>query len=144
MCSLISCKYTLRTKKHIKQFMSLKAFCCWKNCTMDVFQTIIYVDTSQAELGLLVSEDEAPELYNLEEDDPVELGPFKGYGLGIRGQIAGIFRYPTVSYELLLLGIMLVTLQEQMGLCVVMESYTWQLFLCRLLNCSVCTDCHLL
>ncbi|GMH35445.1 hypothetical protein BSKO_03313 [Bryopsis sp. KO-2023] len=50
----------------------------------------------KAELLLMVTEKEFPDLYNLEEDTPVELGPFKGGGLKLRGPIFGVYRFPTV------------------------------------------------
>lgn len=50
----------------------------------------------QTELELLVPEGEAAEVYDLNEDATVEVGPFKGNGIHLRGPIAAIYGYPTV------------------------------------------------
>lgn len=53
--------------------------------------------TTMAELHLLVTKDEAPELYNMEEGQTVEVGPFSGTGLDLRGSaLLAIYRFPTV------------------------------------------------
>ncbi|PRW60867.1 hypothetical protein C2E21_1253 [Chlorella sorokiniana] len=49
-----------------------------------------------AELPLYIREDEAPELYKMSAEDGVEVGPFTGAGLQLRGPIAAVFRYPTI------------------------------------------------
>ncbi|KAL4436125.1 hypothetical protein ABPG77_005573 [Micractinium sp. CCAP 211/92] len=49
-----------------------------------------------AELPLYVLEKEAPELYRMTEEDAVEVGPFTGGGLPLRGPVAAVFLYPTV------------------------------------------------
>lgn len=52
----------------------------------------------QAELHLLVSREEAPEVFDMEQDDSVEVGPFRGAGLDLRGSgILAVYQYPTVS-----------------------------------------------
>lgn len=50
----------------------------------------------KAPLEMLVSEEEAPEVYNLEEGTPFEVGPFVGEGMDFKGPIAGVYRYPTI------------------------------------------------
>lgn len=50
----------------------------------------------KTELELLVPEGGTPELYELNEDTTVEVGPFKGNGINLRGPIAAIYGYPTV------------------------------------------------
>lgn len=51
----------------------------------------------QAEVHLLVTREEAPEVYDLEEDDSVEVGPFRGSGLDLRGSgILAVYQYQTV------------------------------------------------
>lgn len=52
--------------------------------------------TVKTELELLVPEGEASEVYDLNEDAKVEVGPFKGNGIHLRGPIAAIYGYPTV------------------------------------------------
>ncbi|KAJ9530114.1 hypothetical protein QJQ45_023373, partial [Haematococcus lacustris] len=57
-------------------------------------------ESVMAELTVLVGQREAPELWALEVGDdcpPLELGPFLGEGLGLKGTgIMAIFRYPKV------------------------------------------------
>lgn len=49
------------------------------------------------ELPLWVREEEQPELYKMSEEDAVvEVGPFKGGGLQLRGPISGVFLFPTL------------------------------------------------
>eukprot|EP00803_Ostreobium_quekettii_P000734 evm.model.scf_636EXC.6 EVM.evm.TU.scf_636EXC.6 scf_636EXC:40187-44945(+) len=50
----------------------------------------------KTELEVLVTEEEAPDVYNLVEGVEVEVGPFVGEGINLRGDIAGIYRYPTI------------------------------------------------
>ncbi|KAK9817158.1 hypothetical protein WJX72_010528 [[Myrmecia] bisecta] len=50
----------------------------------------------RAELHVLVSKDDAEDVYNATEGDSVEIGPFKGNGIDLRGAIAGIYAYPTI------------------------------------------------
>jgi len=51
----------------------------------------------KAEVHLLVGEREAPELYHAEEDLDVEVGPFTGGGLDLKGSgVMAVYRYPTV------------------------------------------------
>ena len=51
----------------------------------------------QAEITLLVSKEDAPDLYNMEGDEYVETGPFKGSGLDLKGSpMMAIYLYPTV------------------------------------------------
>lgn len=46
-----------------------------------------------AELHLLVTKEEAPEVYNLAEGDDVEVGPFQGAGIDLKGSpLAAIYR----------------------------------------------------
>eukprot|EP00891_Asterochloris_glomerata_P006684 jgi/Astpho2/6684/e_gw1.00101.62.1_t len=47
-------------------------------------------------LQVLVTEDDGDELWNLTEGDSVEVGPFKGSGLDLRGPIQSFFAYPTL------------------------------------------------
>ncbi|EFN60149.1 expressed protein [Chlorella variabilis] len=49
-----------------------------------------------AELPLVVREEDAPELYKLSADDGVEVGPFVGGGLQLRGPVSAVFLFPTV------------------------------------------------
>lgn len=48
------------------------------------------------ELPLYVRESEAPDLYKMTDEDSVEVGPFVGVGLNLRGPIAAVFLFPTV------------------------------------------------
>ncbi|KAG2484728.1 hypothetical protein HYH03_016475 [Edaphochlamys debaryana] len=51
----------------------------------------------KAPLSVLVTKKEAPEVYGMEEHDVVEVGPFVGTGLDLRGSpIIGIYNCPTV------------------------------------------------
>jgi len=50
----------------------------------------------KAELVLVVRQDTAPELYKCSGDDLFEVGPFAGWGLNLRGAIAGIYACPTI------------------------------------------------
>ncbi|KAK9822016.1 hypothetical protein WJX74_000790 [Apatococcus lobatus] len=59
-------------------------------------KTRVEVTSVEAELELLVGEKEAPEVYNADESALIELGPFKGTGLNLRGPIQGIFQYPVI------------------------------------------------
>ncbi|RMZ56576.1 hypothetical protein APUTEX25_001423 [Auxenochlorella protothecoides] len=49
-----------------------------------------------AELSLFVSSEEYPDIYKLSAEDTLEIGPFKGSGLDLRGSLLGIFQHPTV------------------------------------------------
>lgn len=50
----------------------------------------------KAELVLVVRQESAPELYKCSGGDLLEVGPFAGWGLNLRGPIAGIYTCPTV------------------------------------------------
>eukprot|EP00195_Chlamydomonas_chlamydogama_P008071 CAMPEP_0202901106 /NCGR_PEP_ID=MMETSP1392-20130828/13313_1 /ASSEMBLY_ACC=CAM_ASM_000868 /TAXON_ID=225041 /ORGANISM="Chlamydomonas chlamydogama, Strain SAG 11-48b" /LENGTH=405 /DNA_ID=CAMNT_0049587607 /DNA_START=199 /DNA_END=1416 /DNA_ORIENTATION=+ len=51
----------------------------------------------KSDLHLLVSKADAPDLFNMSPDDSVEVGPFVGSGLDLKGtQLLAIYRYPTV------------------------------------------------
>lgn len=51
----------------------------------------------KAELSLVVSKESAPDLYEATEDEAIELGPFKGTGLDLRGsKLLAVYRYPTL------------------------------------------------
>lgn len=53
--------------------------------------------TVMAELHLLVSKEEAPEVYNLAEGDALEVGPFQGAGLDLKGSpLSAMYMYPTL------------------------------------------------
>ncbi|PSC74147.1 hypothetical protein C2E20_2793 [Micractinium conductrix] len=49
-----------------------------------------------AELPLYVREAEAPEIYKLTAEDGIEVGPFVGGGLPLRGLVSAVYRFPTV------------------------------------------------
>ncbi|KAL4855062.1 Fruit protein [Chlorella vulgaris] len=48
------------------------------------------------ELPLYVREEEQPELYKMTAEDGVEVGPFTGGGLQLRGPISAVFLFPTI------------------------------------------------
>lgn len=52
--------------------------------------------TIRAELSLMVRKDDFPDLYKIGDDDLLELGPFSGSGLDLRGPISGVFMVPTI------------------------------------------------
>lgn len=54
------------------------------------------VDSVKAELPLLVYQEDAPDVYKMAEDDAVEIGPFLGTGIDLRGGIISIYTYPTI------------------------------------------------
>lgn len=50
-----------------------------------------------AEVELLVTKEDCPDLYVMDADDSVELGPFKGAGLDIKASaLVAIYRFPTI------------------------------------------------
>lgn len=52
----------------------------------------------QAEVTVIVTRKEAPEVYNMSGDDVVEVGPFVGTGLDMRSSpLMAIHTCPTVS-----------------------------------------------
>ncbi len=56
---------------------------------------------AQTELHLLVHKEAAPDVYGLEIDDAVEVGPFQGTGLDLRSSpLMAVYRYPTVRAAL--------------------------------------------
>jgi len=50
----------------------------------------------RAEISLLVSQEEAPELYAAGAGDLFEMGPFQGTGIEFRGPIAAVFAFPSI------------------------------------------------
>eukprot|EP00877_Chromochloris_zofingiensis_P007150 jgi/Chrzof1/2689/Cz11g25090.t1 len=55
------------------------------------------VPSIMAEVHLLVSNEEAPDIYAMTEEDSIEVGPFVGAGLDLRSSgLLAIFRYPTL------------------------------------------------
>lgn len=50
-------------------------------------------------MELLINEKEFPELFQVEPGDEVEVGPYTGTGLKLRGPILGVFRYSNVTID---------------------------------------------
>lgn len=52
--------------------------------------------SERAEITLFVSRESAPELYDANNTDLFEMGPFEGDGIDLKGGICAVFRYPAV------------------------------------------------
>lgn len=59
-------------------------------------KTVVEASTVKAQLDVLVTKEPASELFALQEDTPLEVGPFRGGGINLRQSALGIYRYPTV------------------------------------------------
>lgn len=59
-------------------------------------KTAVELTSVKAQLDLLVTEKSCPDLYQLTEPVPLEVGPFKGGGLNLRPSALSIYKYPTV------------------------------------------------
>eukprot|EP00210_Caulerpa_lentillifera_P003269 g3120.t1 len=59
-------------------------------------KTAVEASSVKTQLDVLVTKESAPDLFTIEEDTVLEVGPFKGGGINLRQSALGIYRYPTV------------------------------------------------